>query len=147
MWFPTLTKWGFEAYTPWFQGSWFWFTAEKGRVETTESKPHLTSKYSHWSDTHFGICLSFFAFSFSTCDFPWEWAKRNCLASWEESVTHTQMTFPGPVLHRLCAIYDAAGGENQDYPAFSALVSKLWRENSIKRGGLFKDTGQSSIFL
>lgn len=38
---------------------------------------------------------------------------------------HTQMSFPGPMLHKVCAIHGVAGGESQDYPAFSALVQTV----------------------
>lgn len=50
------------------------------------------------------------------------------------------------MLHRVCAIHDAAGGESQDYPAFSALVSKLWRGNSSKRGVSSKTLARAPAF-
>lgn len=63
MWFPILIENGFAAYTPWLRERWFSFTADKGRVEATVFKLHLTSKYIHWSDAHFGTTFCLFLLS------------------------------------------------------------------------------------
>lgn len=84
------------------------------------------------------------AFSFSTCDFPWKWAKRNAWPP-ENTVSCTPRWLPLSPCYRVCAICGAAGRKSQDCPAFPALVSKVQRENSSRKGGDFQKTHQ--IFL
>lgn len=137
--------WVFSANTPWLQGSLFGLTAEEGEVWSP-----LCLKLIRLANTAIDqtlILLLDFAFSFSVCDFPWKWAKRSCLTSWEHSVMHKQWLSLDPY-YRVCAICAAAGRKSQACPAFLALVSKLQRENSSKkRGGLFQNTRSPDFFI
>lgn len=109
------------------------FTAEEGE----ESRP-LCLKLIWLANTAIDQILALlldFAFSFSVCDFPWKWAKRNCLTSWEHSVSCVQVSCTPRWLsldpyYRVCAICDAAGS----LCCLPFLESKLQRENSSKRG-------------
>lgn len=52
------------------------------------------------------------------------------------------------MLHRVCAIHGAAGGESQDYPALTTLSCvQTMEEKQQQKRGVFQDTGQSSSFL
>lgn len=52
------------------------------------------------------------------------------------------------MLHRVCAIHGAAGGESQDYPALTILSCvQTTEENQQQKRNVFQDAGQSSSFL
>lgn len=144
MWFPILIENVFAAYTPWLRESWFSFTADKGKEEW---RP-LCLNFIWPASTSIGqtpISALDFAFSFYLCDFPWKWAKRNCVASWEECHGYPD-DFPwAHVTQSLCYSWCCRWRESGLSCLLISCVQTIEGKQQKKRS-LFQDTGQSSSF-